>query len=194
MVDVLWTSRRIMGPKIAAVLGRKKSSARWDLAELKPRTRILIAGLASVIGAITVATAATIFSIEMSAMGAPTWLGGQTTASAELPAGGGLENISTRPIFSRRRQSSLPALATTVEPAPAAAVALDRDLVLMGVFMNGSVAKAFVTSRQNPLGLWVQARDEISGWRVSQVLPDRVTLDNQNETLLVQLSVNGRPK
>jgi len=61
---------------------------------------------------------------------------------------------------------------------------------LKGVFINGASAKAFLTSTQNPLGVWVAVNEEIAGWRVVTIQPDQVLLDAQNEKLVIPL-ING---
>ena len=35
--------------------------------------------------------------------------------------------------------------------------------------MSGPLAKAFLLSSQSPLGAWVQAGEEVAGWRVVAV-------------------------
>jgi hypothetical protein len=67
------------------------------------------------------------------------------------------------------------------------AVTLEQDITLKGVFMNGALAKAFVLSPQNQLGVWVQAGEEISGWKVLGVQPGYVLLEGQGEKRTVQL-------
>jgi hypothetical protein len=77
---------------------------------------------------------------------------------------------------------------------PSLPVRLDQNITLKGVFMNGALAKAFLTSAQNPVGVWVQANEEIAGWRVVAVKQDQVLLDAQNEKLVIPLAVNGGAK
>jgi hypothetical protein len=68
---------------------------------------------------------------------------------------------------------------------------LDQNITLKGVFIGGGLAKAFLISSQNPLGVWVQPSEEIAGWRVVAVQPDQVQLSGQGENLIVPLSVGG---
>ena len=62
-------------------------------------------------------------------------------------------------------------------------------ITLKGVFINGTQAKAFMISTQNPLGAWIQPGEEIAGWRLVAIEPDQVTLEGHNETLVVPSSV-----
>ncbi|MGA7998217.1 MAG: hypothetical protein WCA28_25425 [Bradyrhizobium sp.] len=77
---------------------------------------------------------------------------------------------------------------------PAPLVTLDHDITLRGVFINLPQAKAFLTSAQNPLGIWVQTGEEIAGWRVAAVKPDQVLLEAPTEKLAVPLTVAGAGK
>ena len=76
-----------------------------------------------------------------------------------------------RPLFSRNRQGFVAA-----EPVRRAAAA-DGDtgpgITLKGVFMSDGVAKAFLVTTQNPLGVWVQVNGQIDGWRVAAVTPEQ---------------------
>jgi len=73
-------------------------------------------------------------------------------------------------------------------------VMLDQNIILKGVFMSGAVAKAFLISAQNPLGVWAQVNDEVAGWRVLAVKPGEVLLEAQNENLVIPLQINGTAK
>ena len=84
----------------------------------------------------------------------------------------------------------MPASAPVLATAPALAM-LDQDITLKGVFISGPLAKAFLLSSQNPLGIWVQADEEISGWKVVSVHPDQVILQGQGEKRTVQLHAGG---
>jgi hypothetical protein len=56
------------------------------------------------------------------------------------------------------------------------------------------MAKAFLISTQNPLGIWVEVNEEIAGWRVVAIKPEQVQLNSQNEKLEVLLSAGGSAK
>lgn len=173
---------------IAALLGRSELPSLGEVAALRPATRVLIAGFSGWIILVFLVTAAGVVSVEMSAVSLPEWLGAPSSAArgaaARPPAG--LENIVQRPLFSRSRQGVTPSPAPVLAAAPTA-VTLDQDITLKGVFMNGALAKAFVLSSQNQLGAWVQAGEEISGWKVLAIQPGYLLLEGQGEKRAVQL-------
>jgi hypothetical protein len=102
----------------------------------------------------------------------------------------GFDNIVQRPLFSRNRQGVTVAAVPVLAPPPTAST-LDQGVTVKGVFISGALAKAFMLSSQSPLGVWVQAGEEITGRRVVAVEPDHVTLDGQGEKLVVQLDAGG---
>jgi hypothetical protein len=178
--------------RLPYLLGRADFPGRSELAALRPATRFLIVSLAAWIGLVVLATVIAVASAEMSTVSFPAWFGARASAapSTEIRSPAGLENILQRPLFSRSRHAA--AVAVAAPPAPPAT--LDQSITLKGVFINGPSAKAFLISAQNPLGVWVQANEEIAGWRVVAVKPDQVLLDAQNEKLAIPLSVNGATK
>jgi len=139
-------------------------------------------------------TLAAVISVEMSAVSMPEWFGvpssGSRAASARSPAN--FENIVQRPLFARSRQGMVQAPVPLQAPPPPPASTLDRDVTLKGVFISGSIAKAFLLSPQNPLGLWVQAGEDIAGWNVVAVQPDQVILQGQGEKWIVQRNVGAK--
>ncbi|SIO46070.1 hypothetical protein SAMN05443247_05680 [Bradyrhizobium erythrophlei] len=189
------SSRRLAASGTAALLGRAEFPGFAELAALRPATRVLIAGLSGwiilVILVILVSLAAVV-SVEMSTITLPDWLGTHSSASggtaARPPAS--FENIVRRPLFSRSRQgmSQAPVPMPVAPPPPST---LDQDITLRGVFMSGPLAKAFLLSSQNPLGVWVQAGEEAAGWRVVAVQRDQVLLEGQGQRLIVPLNVGG---
>jgi hypothetical protein len=170
------------------LLGRSELPGLGEVAALRPATRVLIAGFSGGIILVFLVTVAAVVSVEMSAVSLPEWLGAPSSAArgaaARPPAG--LENIVQRPLFSRSRQGVTPSPAPVLAAAPTA-VTLDQDITLKGVFMNGALAKAFVLSSQNQLGAWVQAGEEISGWKVLAIQPGYLLLEGQGEKRAVQL-------
>jgi hypothetical protein len=66
---------------------------------------------------------------------------------------------------------------------------LDPSVALRGVFMNGERAKAFFTSSDNPVGVWVAVNEQWSGWRLSEVKPGEVVLEADGERQTLQLNV-----
>ena len=178
---------------ITDMLGCAELPGRAEFARLRPATRVLIAALAAWIGVVGLATAVAVGSVEASGVSLPAWLGSRPPASASAEANpqASFENILQRPLFSRSRQGVTVAVPI---PPPQPATMLDQNITLKGVFMSGVLAKAFLTSAQAPLGVWVQPNDEIAGWRVVAVTPDRVLLDGRNEKLVIQLNINGTVK
>ena len=190
---IVGSPRRSLASRIAMKLGCAEFPGRAELAGLRPATRFLIVGLAAWIGLVGLATAMAVVSVEVSTLSLPAWLGARASASpnAGIRSPAGFENILQRPLFSRSRQGAAVAVPTAAPPPP---VMLDQNITLKGVFMNGTLAKAFLTSAQDPVGVWVQANDDVVGWRVVAVKPDQVVLDARNEKLVIPLSVNGPAK
>jgi hypothetical protein len=185
--------RRSFAPWIAVMLGRAELPGRAELAGLRPATRFLIVGLTVWIGLVGLATVIAVAAVEVSSLSPSAWFGARASASAstEIRSPAGFENILQRPLFSRSRQAATVAVSTTPASLPAV---LDQSIALKGVFINGALAKAFLTSAQNPLGVWAQVNEEVAGWRVVAVKPDQVLLHGQNEKLVVPLSINGAAK
>jgi hypothetical protein len=178
----------------AAWLGRTELPGLGEVAALRPATRVLLAGFSGWIVMVLIVTLAAVVSVEMSAISLPEWLGASSSvprgAAARSPAS--FENIVQRPLFSRSRQGmTLAAVPVPVPAAPPPPSTLDQNVTLKGVFINGPLAKAFLLSSQNPLGIWVQPDEEVSGWKVLAVQPDQVVLEGQGEKRIVQLHPGG---
>jgi len=186
------SSRRLAASGTAALLGRAEFPGLAELAALRPATRVLIAGLSGWVILVILVSVAAVVSVEMSTITLPEWLGARSSASggtaARPPAS--FENIVRRPLFSRSRQgiSQAPVPMPVAPPPPST---LDQDITLRGVFMSGPLAKAFLLSSQNPLGVWVQAGEEAAGWRVVAVQRNQVLLEGQGQRLIVPLNVGG---
>jgi len=114
-------------------------------------------------------------------------LGASAEPGAETHAERRFENILQRPLFSRSRQAVT--VAVSMPSLPVAA--RSRNIVLKGVFINGTSSKAFLTSEQSPLGIWVDSDGEIAGWRMIAVKPDQVVLRAQNDELVIALGNFG---
>lgn len=185
--------RRSVEQRLAAMLGRAELPGRGEIGGLRPLTRFSIVALIAWIGLVGVVTVVALASVEMSTMDFPNWFAARASTSPgnDTRPPSTYENILQRPLFSRSRQAAAPAQVYSAPPSPL--MVLDHGLVLKGVLINGPLAKAFLTSAQNPLGTWVRASDEIAGWRVVAVKPDQVVLDGQNEKLAIPLS-NSSPK
>ncbi|WP_065756001.1 hypothetical protein [Bradyrhizobium paxllaeri] len=192
LAGVTGSPRQFVSSRLAAMLGRAELPGRSELVALRPATRVLIIGFSAVIGLAAVATFSAVISLELSTVTAPTWLGRSNSAAkgASARASAGFENILQRPLFSRNRQVFV--AAEPVSAPPPMAATLDSGITLKGVFMSDGVAKAFLTSSQNPVGVWVQVNEQIDGWRVAAVTPDQVVLEGQGEKLTVPLHASGR--
>jgi hypothetical protein len=180
--------------RLAAVLGRTDLPSRSELTALRPAMRVLILGFAAWIGLVGVMTLSAAISLELSTVTAPTWFGSRSPAAkaSEARAAASFENIVQRPLFSRNRQVFVAAEpASAPPPPPPPTITLDPGITLKGVFMSDGLAKAFLITSQNPLGVWVQINAEVNGWRVVAVTPGQVMLEGQNEKLTVPLSVTG---
>jgi hypothetical protein len=191
---IVRSPRRSIVSRLAVMLGRAELPGRRELAGLRPATRLLIVGLTAWIGLVGLVTVIAVASVEISAMSFPAWFGSRASASpsTEIRSAAGFENILLRPLFSRSRQAATQV--TVSAPQPPLPATLDQNITLKGVFISGALAKAFLTSAQNPLGVWVQVDEEVAGWRVVAVKPDQVLLDAQNENLVIPLSVRGGAK
>lgn len=168
------------------------------LAALPAGSRYLVLGLAGLIGLVTLVTVAAITVLELSSTKSPAWLEGSASSSAMTVPGGSktYDNVVLRPLFSRVRSApptgdnpQAPVVQPTVAPAP---MTLDQNMVVKGVFINGPLGKAFMTSPQNPTGRWIQINGEIDGWRLVEVEPERVVLNGQGQVLVLKRTVVTR--
>jgi hypothetical protein len=184
--------RQFAAARLAAMLGRTDLPSRSELTALRPATRVLILGFAAWIGLVGVMTLSAVISVELSTVTAPTWFGSRSPAAkaSDARAAAGFENIVQRPLFLRNRQGFVAAEPAAAPPPPMAT--LDSGMTLKGVFMSDGVAKAFLVTTQNPLGVWVQLNGQIDGWRVAAVTPEHVVLEGQSEKLTVPLHASGR--
>jgi hypothetical protein len=189
---VAGSPRQFVAARLAAMLGRTDLPSRSELTALRPATRVLILGFAAWIGLVGVMTLSAVISLELSMVTAPTWFGSRSPVAkaSEARAAAGFENILQRPLFSRNRQGFVAAEPAAAPPPPMAT--LDAGITLKGVFMSGGVAKAFLITAQNPVGVWVQLNGQIDGWRVAAVTPEHVVLEGQSEKLTVPLHPSGR--
>ena len=179
--------------RLAAMLGRADLPSRSELTALRPAMRFLILGFVAWIGLVGAMTLSAVISLEFSTVTAPAWLGrGSPAAKASnARAAAGFDNILQRPLFSRNRQGFV-APEPAAAPLPPPTATLDAGITLKGVFMSDGVAKAFLVTAQNPLGVWVEVSGQIDGWRVAAVTPGHVVLEGQNDKLMVPLHASGR--
>jgi hypothetical protein len=184
------------GEFVSRLLARPDFPDRAEFARLRPAMRVLMAALAASIGLIVLATILAVAAVEMSALSVPGWFSARASASTrhEIRPSAGFEAILQRPLFSRSRQAASAAVISDTPPSPVAVTTLDPGIMLKGVYINGAMAKAFLISAQDPLGVWVEVDEEIVGWRVVAIKPDQVLLNSHNEELKVWLGVGGNAK
>jgi hypothetical protein len=184
--------RRMAASRLAAWLGRAELPGMAELTALRPATRVLLAGFSGWIVLVFLVTAAAMVFVAMSTVSLPEWLSAPSAtargAAARPPAS--FENIVQRPLFSRSRQGVAPAPPPVQVATPVSSM-LDQDLTLKGVFISGPLAKAFLLSSQNPIGVWVSVDEELSGWKVISVQPDQVILQGQGGRRSIQLHAGG---
>lgn len=191
----LW--RGILAPRqLAASMAtrlflRNDFPSRRELMAITPLRRGLLVGLVVLIGLAVVTPIATIAALEIAVVSQSTWDGRQALAPARQESRiGGYENILQRPLFSRNRQSlpATPAPVVTEAVAPSR-ITLDPSVALRGVFMNGGRTKAFLTSSDNPVGVWIAVNEQWSGWRLSEVKPNEIVLEAEGERQTLPLTV-----
>jgi len=168
----------------ALMLGVDKGRLRAEVAAMRAGSRVVLCALLIFITCAVAATFVILVSLASSAS-LPADVGEQNGSDVATSAPRNDDAIVARPVFSKSRQ---PAAAPT-ETIRAAVV--DRQINLRGVFINGTVAKAYMLSPQTPLGAWRKRGEDFEGWRVENVAPDRVTLTSQAERMVVPLTVAG---
>lgn len=172
---------------------RDQIPSRRELKFVTPIRRGLLLGLGAMTGLAVVVPIVAIVSLELaiasqSAFGSS---GGRASMGRENHGAGTDENILQRPLFSRSRQAAVVAAPLPIgdAPVPPARTMLDPSVALRGVFMNGERAKAFLTSSDNPVGVWIALNEQWSGWRLSEVKPNEVVLEADGERQTLQLTV-----
>ena len=105
--------------------------------------------------------------------------------------GGAGEAMLQRPLFVRSRRLAMAVAAPPPPPPPM--VMQDPSVGLKGVFINGETTKAFLTTAQNPRGVWVAPEEKVGGWRLIAVRPDEVELEGSGQRMVVPfISSSGR--
>lgn len=167
--------------------------SRRDLKSVAPLRRSLLLGLSVLTGLAVVGPIVAIASLELAIANQSAFGGGDGRAPAgrESRSAGTYENILQRPLFSRSRQLLAVAAPPAVvdSPTTSAKAMLDPSVALRGVFMNGERAKAFLTSSDNPVGVWIALNEQWSGWRLSEVRPNQIVLEADGERQTLQLTV-----
>jgi hypothetical protein len=179
------------GRSFARMLGRNELPPRSEFAQLRPGLRLVIVGLAAWIGLVGVVTLTAVVSMEISSISAPGWLRiGALPAAAGPRSQARSEDIWQRPLFSRNRKLIAAAQSVVASPPPQVR---EQNITLKGVFLDGTTAKAFLTSPEFPFGSWVALNGEIAGWRVASVNPDQVVLGADDEKLVIAVNRTGAP-
>lgn len=182
---------------LARLLGFMDVTGSPDDVELRRVTKLQLIGLTFFVIAVAAATLIAIASVEISTSDPSGWFGmGSAAESVSEPAPDRrYDNIVQRPIFSRGRRviSVIQPLPQGPPPSPAPPPR-DREITLRGVFMDGGSAKAFLVSRENPLGTWLQIGQEVAGWRIVDVRPGQVELEAQGESLAIPLGARNDRK
>ena len=99
----------------------------------------------------------------------------------------------TRPIFSRTRlpfkppQPVLPAPPPMPLPAIVPPRQAEEGIALLGIVLSGDTRRALLRLRAFPQGKWVTVGEEVNGWRLSEVAPDRVMLQAVGQSLQLKL-------
>ncbi|MGX4770490.1 hypothetical protein ACWAUC_11900 [Bradyrhizobium guangdongense] len=180
----------IAAASIRSLLGKLIPSRR-ELMSLAPLKRGLLLGLAALTALALITPIAAILSLELAIASQSAVRGGRAPMGPESRSAGSFENILQRPLFSRNRQLLVVAAPPVIvdAPAPAGRAMLDPSVALRGVFMNGERAKAFLTSSDNPAGVWIAMNEQWSGWLLSEVKPNEVVLEANGERQTLPLTV-----
>jgi len=193
----LWRAIRrprieLASAKFCQLLRGRIPSSR-ELQSVTPLRRGLLLGLVVMTALMVAAPIVAILSLELALASQSTLgtSGGRVSVGREGQGAGTYENILQRPLFSRSRQllavAAPPAMVDA--PAPLVRTMLDPSVALRGVFISGERAKAFLTSSDNPVGVWIGLNEQWSGWRLSEVKPNEIVLEAEGERQTLQLYV-----
>ena len=190
--QAILTPRELVASMASRLFLRDDFPSRREMMAITPLRRGMLMALVALVGLAVIAPVGTIVALEI-AIASQSISGGPGTSGTghqESRSAAVYENILQRPLFSRNRQSlpTTPALAAPETVAPSR-VMLDPSVALRGVFMNGDQAKAFLTSSDNPVGVWISANEQWSGWRIAEIRPNEVVLEAQGERQTLPLNV-----
>ena len=101
------------------------------------------------------------------------------------------KEITARPVFFKTRQPYVPPPpapppAPKVQPPPPPAPS-DPGLVLGGVVINGSEKKAYVVSKADAQGTWLEEGEAIKGWTLHSIDPYGAKLHQSGRTVDLHL-------
>ncbi|QND70461.1 hypothetical protein [Tardiphaga robiniae] len=128
-------------------------------------TMLALFGWCILVGAVVLSA---IIAIQIAAAGGAAPPANAVQAKAQSAAAD--DAILDRPLFVRSRQAAV-AIPARLPPPPPPLVTTDSGVTLSGIFINGGIAKAFVTTAQNPAGVWLTPGEVAGGWRLVAVRP-----------------------
>jgi hypothetical protein len=168
---------------VATMLDIDPSRLRSGISAIRPASRLVLIGLLASIGCILVLTLLTIVYVTTSSQ-IPAAHAHQPTAPVSVASGESYDAIVSRPLFWRSRQPA------TVHATSARSleVAGDPQISMKGVLISGDLAKAFIRSSESPAGEWRQLGEEVGGWRVAEILHDRIVLESSAGRFVVPMS------
>ena len=101
-----------------------------------------------------------------------------------MPPLASLREVVDRPLFSESRRPP-PA------EAPKEAAAKPPNLTLLGVFLADDRRQALIERGQPPRVEWISERQNLDGWRVEAIGPDRIVLTRSD--VRHEIIVKDRP-
>jgi hypothetical protein len=102
--------------------------------------------------------------------------GAQAVPAFEPPASAAIDEIVTRPLFSKSREPFVPAA-----EAPVAAAAPAASFELIGTMVTGQSRIAMIQHAEKGV-LWLREGQEIGGWRIAEIGGREVLLERDDET------------
>ena len=123
----------------------------------------------------------------------------QTTVPSRIVFPVRTSAIVARPLFAKSRRPFQPeaaiAPAPPIEPPSAPEAQLPimaaETLVLKGVFLHATTARALIASASNPDGTWLEAGAEIEGWKLQHIEREMVRLGRASHSTELKLYTNG---
>ncbi len=193
LAQALRGSRTGLAPADVLQILRGQIPSHRELQSVAPLRRALLLGLLVLTAFVVIAPIVAIVSLEIAiaSQSAPGSRSGGALAGREGQGLGSYENILQRPLFSRSRQlvAVAPPQAIVETPAPPVRSMLDPSVTLRGVFMSDGRAKAFLTSSDNPVGVWIGLNEQGSGWRLAEIKPNEIVLESEGERQTLPLNV-----
>lgn len=171
---------------VATMLDVEPSRLRAEISAIRPTSRLALAGLLASIGCTMIATLLAIFYVTSASeiVAAPIV---NPASPVRVASRESHDAIVMRPLFWRSRQpATAPALVAIPET-----IASDPQISLKGVLISGDLAKAFFLSAETPAGVWRQRGEDVAGWRVAEILRDRVVLESGAGRFVVPMSYSS---